>query len=882
MPLNPYLPLSPSLSNKDYSFGVPDCLTDIAKEILEALLSDVLIALAMNITEGILWAQSKIALLINKFLGWLGIIEYDTVTGKLKFVTDGVFGLNGILGEILGAIAGAIGALTAIADTITQFAEEIAALKKCLEGLKNRQELLADPGANQTNYLPLEERIALYQINAISDWITRANAQLTLINTVLDEREVEPDLDVFEQQEEPIFRLSYGPPKSTEGQFLLSVDGLYFDSQNRQYSDGKIPTPEDIGFVPDRSRWKLEHAPSLGGKGTLITVADLNNYVNTILDIEKIDEAFSMQEYYDNDHLVQMLEGSKAKTITDLDNQKQKLLDDGYTEESAIFTNLQQQIFSEIELYEVKIRKRKKQIEIAVKSTDLFGLDSGFSPGEVPINDFSYLKDINLKVDLKKQRDLVVDQGEVSGIVLPFMPKFVESDSSNNSVMLTPVELTEIGVGTMTEVYAVSSTIKPVLSLHDPVHTDNLVAIYNFINPDVVTPGSTKYNLTNCNSHPEENAQLVGTSTNKVFDKGLGFARLDGIVRYGYDEDTGLPQVSSVGSYVKLKPSHNFDDLTYKLKGFSFDTWVHMPGIYEARNSYEQGADLSAATLDIANSAISAWTDFNYYKLILSNENLGGSSTQDYTSVTKDESTSIVRSLTMGFTRDPIFTSNSGGVPGPDFDLGSTHGVDTSSTTSSIAFFIAPVQSYSEKGASFIRKSDCTPEDNPYYGMSVNLSSTTESGYALSSCTSSFMHLSISFNPTNDSIKLYLNSELLAEDSMSNVFGTEEYHPLRVPTFKKDNSFDYTQAYSGITEAFVNGPENHQYFTPWILGGGWTDGYPMDSSTSSGGFMGQRYGLYSGLTGYLTSFKLYNAPLTKTQVLKNYNAHKDFLNKVEL
>ena len=884
MGLNPYLPLSPSLSNEDYSFGVPNCLLDIAREVLEALLGDALMALAMKIQEGILWAQSKIAILINKFLGWLGIIEYDALTGKLKFVTDGVFGMDGFLGNFLGAIAGAIGALSAIADTIQQFTDEINALKACLEGFKDREEQLANGGGSNVDREPtLEERIALFQINAIVDWIERANNQLNVINEIMEARGDDLDAGVDLEDDDPIFRLTYGPPKSTEGQFLLSVDGLYFDSQNRQYADGNIPSIEDIGFVPDKSRWKLEHAPSLGGKGTLITVRDLNDYVDTLLDVEMVDDTLSMREHYDADHFLQQLEGQKAKVIKDIDSHKQQLIASGYAEDSAIYINSQQQVLSEIESFDVKIRKRKKQIELAVKSTDLFGSPTQFQPGEVPINDFSYLTDIHLKVALKKQRDMVVDHGEVSGVVLPLKAKFVDGENATNIVALAPIEVTKHGVGAMAQVTPVSSTIKPALTLNDPVATDHLVSIYNFINPSVVKPGSEEYNLTNCNNNPSENAQLVGRSVSQVFDKGLGLAKLEGIVRYGYDSDTSFPQVSSVGSYVKLKSSGRFEDLMYRKGGCSFDTWLHMPGLGTERNTFEKsGGLLSTAVLDVSSSAESAWTDFNYYKILLANENVGGSGYMDFSSVTLDYSTETVRGMVMGFTRDPIFTLSSGGIPGPDTDLGSTHGVLTGDTAASTVFFIAPTQSYSSSGASFIRKTECSPEDDQYFGHTVALDKTTDSGYKLSDCSSGFVHLSVVFDVGADKLKFFLNSELLDEALISEAFGVTEKHPVRVPTFKKDNSFQYDQTYTGMTGSFSGGPNNNLYFTPWIIGGGWTDGHPIDISTSSGGFMGNRYGLYSGLTGYVTSFKIYDKPLLKAEVLKNYNAHKEFLDNIEL
>lgn len=882
MGLNPYLPISADLSNDGEQFGVPNCLLDIGKEVLELLLGDFLVAISLMLQEGILWAKAKVTFYINKFLNWLGFAEYDPVSGTIKFVTDGLFGVGSF--GFLDAIGNFLGNVSALVEIYEDLADQFNALDNCIQKFKKKEEELGGSSeGNSTNReMSLEEKVAFKQVEFAVDFINRANDQLDLINQVLNERgDEEPDLD--QMGEEPIFRLTYGPPQSIDGQLLLSVDGLYFDSQNREYEDGSIPSVDDIGFVPDRNKWKMDHAPSLGGKGTVVTVKDLNNYVDTLLDVEKIDDSAELQNYYDQDHLIQVLRGNKAKVVTDLDDKKQELIDSGYATSSAIYMNLQQQIFSEIELYDVKIRRRKKQIELAVKSTDLFGLETVFEPGAVPVNDFSYLSNIHLKVALEKQRKLSFDHGEVSGVVLPVRPIFSISENTDNLVNLAPIEVTKTGVGSMTEVYAVSSTLKPVLSVHDPIVTDSLVSVYNFIDPDVQGPNTSTFNLTNCNDDADYNAQLVGASTKTVFSKGLGLARLDGIARYGYDETSEFPQVSSVGSYVKLKSSQRFQDLMYNTKGCTFDNWLYMPGLGDARNTYEvNGGDLSTAVLDVDSNDTAAWTDFNYYKVLVSNENVGKDLGIEGSTVTINNSSDVVRGFVMGFTRDPLFTKNSNAAAGSDTDIGSTHGYDTGNTTSATSFFLAPTQSYSSSGASFIRRSKSNPGISTYYGMTVDISSTTSSGYKLQDCSGQFVHLSVALDAAEDQVRIYLNSELLATDTLSNAFGVSPTHPLRVPTFKSDDSFEYTEVSSGLTTVFNSGPYNDEYFTPWIIGGGWTDGHPVDMSTSSGGFMGSNYGLYSGLTGYVTSFKIYDKPLSKAEVLKNYNAHKEFLGNIKL
>ena len=121
----------------------------------------------------------------------------------------------------------------------------------------------------------------------------------------------------------------------------------------------------------------------------------------------------------------------------------------------------------------------------------------------------------------------------------------------------------------------------------------------------------------------------------------------------------------------------------------------------------------------------------------------------------------------------------------------------------------------------------------------------------------------------------------------------------------------------------MQGPRNDPFFTPWIVGGGWTDGLPLtasatnsslgakfknirvnlneigvdstsyvastgktdyivDLSSVQGGFSGPSNGLYSGLGGHLGSLKIYSKPLSNSEALKNYNAHKTFFDNVEI
>ena len=95
-----------------------------------------------------------------------------------------------------------------------------------------------------------------------------------------------------------------------------------------------------------------------------------------------------------------------------------------------------------------------------------------------------------------------------------------------------------------------------------------------------------------------------------------------------------------------------------------------------------------------------------------------------------------------------------------------------------------------------------------------------------------------------------------------------------------------------MSKNYAMGPKLDEFFTPWIIGGGWTDGlsskYLTDTdgnpipTSYSGGFMGGGNGIYSGFGGYIGSFKIYSNPLTAAEASKNYNAHRLFFTNIDL
>ena len=115
---------------------------------------------------------------------------------------------------------------------------------------------------------------------------------------------------------------------------------------------------------------------------------------------------------------------------------------------------------------------------------------------------------------------------------------------------------------------------------------------------------------------------------------------------------------------------------------------------------------------------------------------------------------------------------------------------------------------------------------------------------------------------------MYCDGELLTTSSYNNVFGQDSREALPdIPSLKKDNSFEYD----------LSGPQLDPYFTPWIVGGGYTDGM------QTGNFMGGLYGgVISGLKGYVGGIKFYSKALSSQEVVNNYEASRSFFKNIDV
>ena len=898
-------------------WGVPTCMIELGKDVLSLLPGDTLGGFALGIQEGKEAAQNNIADAMAWAFRDLGIMEIDADTGKLKFLSSSSrYGIDAKWAEYAGF---AFGVADALNDLYGDAQETIDNISKCLDDTEawfrlvdgdetGSAQLVLDGGPGEggdpndptdpANQSPFQKNrqgeflIMKQQVQTAINFSNKCTSSLNLIAEVLAEREIEAAKVAEEEEARPIFRLVFGPPAAKKGQFLLSRDGLYYDSQNRTYADGSpLPTSADLGIVIPGDKWGLDYDPNLGGKGTVIALSELGKYVDTFFDVNQVNNTPSMDVHYTEDHFLQVLESQKNKEIYDLSSHVNSLVASGYDSKSALVVNFQQSIFAAIDRHTHRINKRKKQIEVGVLANQMFGSDQTFSPGSVPLNDFSYLSGINLDIDIKKQRDLTFEEGEVEGIVLPIRPKFVRSARAEAQTLLPPMIIPPIGAGGIISLGDFSSTDSPVLSLTDNIVTDYLFAIYNFLNSDIVGTASNDYKVLNCVNNSANNAQLVASDAGDVFDKGLGLAKLKGITRQQYKDSEVY--ISALGSFVKLPDSTDFQNLLYNQRGATIDAWVHIPQYGTSFSGAEVYEDATLTTVDTDSGD---WADYNYYKLLLACENTGGTLVANADNMPlEDNSTKATKGFIMGFSRDPQIYSETRVTPGSDTDPGSSIGVAAKDTAGSSCFFLATTQSLNTTDVEFVSVSSIS-RGLRYSKMTVD-ASTTVNNVKFNDVSAGFIHINVSFDPNIDEVRIHLDGNLMTTSSISEVFGVAKNTMPRIPTFitpadATTSSFYYYQNLDGNTveqlgtSAFNTGPNNYNntitgsLYTPWIVGGGWTDG--MKITNSSGGFMSERHGYRSALDGYVGSLKFYSKALTTKEVITNYKAQKDFFKNIKL
>ena len=858
----------------DVEYGIPTCVMNLGRDLLSLLPTNVLGGIRNNMSIGRNAADAVTKALSQKLRNLTGIIELDTDQGVFRFVSDAsqygqeVGGLAGDIAGFVGIAQQSIAFGSRLFSNVEAGVESVNELIDCVGDyasfLRNSGGESGDARADQARGNP--EAFATLikneygpQIEASNNakkFIDRADNTISDIDEIITSRIQNPNLIPRLTELDPVsatesvFRLTAGPPESKSGQFLLSVDGLYFDSQTSGIGPALLELDTRSESKNSTLDWTFEFEPNLGGKGVPVTEEELNTYFNTIFDPNSLDDSLFMKNYYDEDNTIVNILGQRNRKIFDVSAEIQEHVDAGSSE--VIINNLKQVMFAESNNFVNQVNKRKKQIELAVKMPQIYGKGLLFQPGEVPINDFSYLAGINYSLDLKSQRKIIIRQDEVEGVVLPLETKFSDLIKREEDITLNHLLINAIPDGVVIDSAGASASISASIAAAPALVEDSIFGLYNYLTLESTVPSGTEYKLRNSTSKGVEyNAQLVG-DTNEILDKGLGIAHLKGVCR---TSEAGL--VSGNGTFAKLPPQQEFQDLLFSKTGATFETWVHVPGL-SSTDLYNQTPDVSGL-----------------YRLILANENTGLDTTKtqqsDILNMSFDNGAGVTRGMILGFSRDRRFTRS---------DLPSN--LEADNPVEAVSLVMAPTQSFNASSAGFISNKleiNSCESASSFAGLVIPVSSTFN-GATLSSCEDEFCQLSITLNPVRDEINVYLDGVNLTTSSYQDVFGVDprEQRPM-IPSIPPSNAFEYNtdNISDDSLEAYRHGPKRDEYFTPWILGGGYTDG------NANGGFMGDIYGgKVSGLNGYLGCTRFYSKPLSNAEVLNNYNATQSFFKNIKL
>ena len=466
-----------------------------------------------------------------------------------------------------------------------------------------------------------------------------------------------------------------------------------------------------------------------------------------------------------------------------------------------------------------------------------------------------------------------------------------------------------VGVGSIiTSDREVSGVEGTLLSLNDRISTKGLVAIYNFLDSDIVQPNSHSYFAINgaTKSTLDKPAQLCGSSIGSMFPSGVGLPYFRGVCNLfsglagdGNRKAASYPTndeylYSPYRPYGYARIEGGWDDiesLLYNVSGSTFEFWSHIP--------------------DLADSTGLGWNSDNYlsslHRVVMGCENRGGSySSTDPYWVAGPQGTTSIKGALMGFTRDCRITK--GSIPSND--------PADNNISDGVYFHLSPTQSINVSGVTFLAASAdpayCIQDEvgpSGYYGIAVNVDTSNSSGKKLSDCSSGFVLTTVTINYSMNTVSIYLNGELLKKQSISATFGTNS--APQIPSMVDGSSFYYDAEFEGILPTNPNptfpnsslgvvdfwswrGPApagtGGALLTPWIIGGGYTDGMHTNNlgpnfytpgSNNGMNFMGGTWGgKKSGLHGFIGSLKLYNRAIPAHEAIQNYNAQKGFFEHI--
>lgn len=738
----------------------------------------------------------------------------DTVISKMTSEVENSSFINNLKVERVGS------ELSELETRIASLAQEMSIYKSNIEQI----DLILEKRELGTEVQPELNLSALGPANTLADEYTIL-VDKTIIGPYIEDLNKffsQIGLDTSGLPSTTLFDLVYGPPISRKGQFILSEDGLYYDSR----ASG---LPSVTGVIDSSAQLGFGFPPNLGGKGIIYTRKNADELTNTIFDLDNIPDTLEVQKYFDTDRVLQRFIEDKTIHLYDLSGEISELIASGYSPSGATVVNHYLNINSIIELYDQKIKRRKKQLHLAYLSgkfkiikNKIYELSGTVSSEitNIPINNLSFLRGTGIDPTLQEQMDVFLALGDVKDSVLPIKPLFLVSHPSKSGSVFSNITLSRTGIGDFvhTEDKGVTSITPFVKSLTDDISLDKLVVGYTFLNPNVVTPSSTEF-LTKNLKGGSNSCQLVASSTLWAYPSGLSIPKL-----MGCDYDQG-------GSYIKLPEITELTDLFYEKDGFTISFWTYLPPLAGVGTTF--AAD-------------------HKHRLVLANENSGNGGQTYYSNKVTARHKNLdlkTRGLVLGFEVNALLKTQ---------------------------FFLRPTVSQNEnKGlwghsVAFLESSG---------GDRLGFSCSTNS---VSSVSAGFYQFTLTGNNKTDSLALYVDGSLVATSSISTVFGT---NPPSIPTYINTTDVNL----SSFEWSPNTGPKLQSKFTPFVLGGGYTDG-------TTSGFMGTNTNhdyypltqiagtrpLKSGLEGFLGLFLIYSRPLNTTEVTKLYSRTQDFYKNISI
>ena len=181
--------------------------------------------------------------------------------------------------------------------------------------------------------------------------------------------------------------------------------------------------------------------------------------------------------------------------------------------------------------------------------------------------------------------------------------------------------------------------------------------------------------------------------------------------------------------------------------------------------------------------------------------------------------------------------------------------------------------------------------------MKVDMDTSGSHGRTFNDTSGQFMHIVYTVDPSAGTMSIYLDGKLMTTSGIMNAFGTlVDRSYLALPTYYNEDTLDsslHSFSYNAISTndvEFTNGPKLNDIsqFTPWVLGGGYTDGFlrwedaPGGGLPVTNGFMNSCHGKISGLNGFVGSTKFYDRTLLASEIDKNYRAQAPYFKNIDI